>query len=165
MLTGDYNRAKKRGAPVYCGKVHAGLARRTNKSDAQLKEEKWWYDAFHRLFDADIIKQKKAEYFQKDYKANPDKYREQRKKKQPYQNEYCRQPGYKAYKHQYDVERWHKTNYGVFWEASILLMQLEKEIDIRLAKQENDIINKSQKRKRLWQKIQAKQNLSSLLQI
>jgi Neuraminidase (sialidase) len=76
--------------------------------------------------------------------------------------EYCRQPEYKEYKREYDVKYHAKKNYGEYWEAAILLNELENEIDNRTARKENKLYNKStSKRKRSWQKA-LKQTLRNL---
>src|SRR6478752_3381351 len=81
ILTGHYNRAMSCGLRVYCSRKHSGIGRRLHKSKYQLKEEKWWYDGFNRLFMQDEIKAAKAEYFKKDYAANPEKYKKIRQQK------------------------------------------------------------------------------------
>ncbi|WP_298845548.1 hypothetical protein [uncultured Clostridium sp.] len=91
-----YNQSIKRDAPQYCGKICAGLGRRLNKTHEQLKAEKAKYDDEYRKNNQKRIKQKKKEAFKKSYAENPDKYREQRKKRMPYHIEYCRQPKVRA---------------------------------------------------------------------
>lgn len=50
----------------------------------------------------------------------------------------------------YDRKYRAKKLYGEYWESSIILNEIQKEYDNRIVKQENNLINKSQKRKRLW---------------
>jgi len=164
---GDYNRATKLGAKLFCSLKCCGLNRRTNETEEEKKDVKTWYDLFIR---ASMTEEEKiiesinnALWFQLDYKANPAKYKKWRQKRMPKHIEYCRQPSYKAKKHQYDIKRNHKSKYGAFWEASIVLLQLEKELDKRVAKGELKLITKSQKRKRKWQKLQKQLTLNSLL--
>jgi hypothetical protein len=145
------------------------MGRRTNETQEEKKVYKQWYDLFIRASRSEdeywLYRFMGAVNFHMDYAANPEKYRRWRQEKQEAHNEYCRQPKYKEYKKGYDQSYRAKKDYGEFSEAAIVLMELEKEIDVRLAKKQNGLINKSQKRKRLWQKMQAKQNLSSLLEI
>ena len=70
--------------------------------------------------------------------------------------EYCRTPEYKLYKKQYDKVRVAKQNYGEFFEASIVLNQLDLLIlpEKKEAKIQKGTYNKSQKRKRLWNSLQ-----------
>jgi len=148
--TGHYNRAVKLGANLYCSKTCFGLGRRGNKSTEQKKAEKAEYDKQYRYYHREGIKQKKAEAFKKDYAANPEKYKEQRKKKMPKHVEYCRNPEYKAYKKEYDHKYRLEQRYGEFWEAASVLVALNNELDSKQIKYDNGIINKSQKRKRQW---------------
>lgn len=166
---GHLNRAKKIGSPIYCDRKCAGLGRRTNETTEEKKSIKSWYDAFLAVSmteeDMDLEILQRMVYFQIDYSRNPEKYKTERQRKMPSHLEYCRQPKYKEYKKEYDLNYRAKKDYGEFAEAAVVLFKLEKEIDVRLAKKQNNLINKSQKRKRLWQKIQAKQTISSLLAI
>ena len=57
------NRACSIGAPLYCGKECAGLARRVSKSAEQKRAEKAAYDAERRVLLADRIKAEKADYY------------------------------------------------------------------------------------------------------
>lgn len=91
-----YNQSVKRNAPHYCSKACAGLGRRLNKTSEQLKAEKAEYDREYREKNLERLKQQKKEAFQKDYTANPEKYREQRTKRMPYHVIYCRLPKARA---------------------------------------------------------------------
>jgi hypothetical protein len=166
---GQRRKSIRLGLPVYCSQTCTGLARRTNETPEEKKIHKQWYDLFIRASLTDeeraIKKMNAAILFQLDYQANPDKYKQERQRKMPGHVEYCRQPKYKRYKKEYDLNYRAEKEYGEFGEAVVVLIKLEREIDVRLAKKENGLINKSQKRKRLWQKMQAKQTTSSLLEI
>lgn len=164
IQTGHYNRARKLGYGVYCTRRHSGLGRRVDKSDAEKKEEKAWYDAFNRLALADEIRLRKAEYFQKDYAANPEKYRKWRRRRQQLHNEYCRHPKYRKWKKRYDRSYRANKFYGSMSEVFLAWLDLKNYIDNRFAKRQNNLTNKSQKRKRSCQKQTPKRNLSSLLQ-
>lgn len=91
-----YNQSVKRNAPHYCSKACAGLGRRLNKTSEQLKAEKAEYDRLYREKNAERLKQQKKEKFQKDYTANPEKYRERRQNRMPYHVAYCRLPKARA---------------------------------------------------------------------
>lgn len=145
------------GLNVYCNRKCAGLGRRTNETPEEKKAIKYWYDQFLNISmteeERELEELQRMVYFQWDYTNNPEKYRGIRIKKMPKHVEYCRQPEYKKKKQKYDEEYRAKKCYGEFWEAAIVLKKLENEIDFRESKRENKIYNKSQKRKRLWQKV------------
>lgn len=167
MKAGHYNRAMKMGLNVYCSRKHSGLGRRRNVSKEQLKEEKAWYDLFIRASmteeEKELDRLQNALYFQMDYSANPEKYRKERRRRQAAHNEYCRQPEYKKYKKGYDQQYRAKKNYGPYAESFLVLRELELAIDNRSAREQNNIHNKTQKRKRQWQKAKPKLPISSLL--
>lgn len=146
--TGHYNRSKKLGLNVYCGKVCAWKGHRTNETEQEKKQIKYWYDAFIRLCDEEKFKKQRQEYFKKDYAANPEKYREQRRRRYPEHLKYLQKPEYKKYKQAYDQQYRAKKLYGDFGEAAIVLHQLRTVVDNRRAKQDQGLFNKSQKRKR-----------------
>jgi len=166
---GHVNRARKLNAPLYCDKKCAGLGRRTNETEEEKKVYKQWYDLFIRASKTDeeriLAKINKQLLFHLDYRANPEKYREERRRKMPAHVEYCRQPKYKEYKRRYDEQYHAKNNYGDWWEAAIALKNLENEVDGREAFKQNKLYNKNTKtRKRLWVK-QLKQNVKNLQQL
>ena len=128
------------------------MARRLNESEDFKKLVKYFYDCFIFLDNPVYKKAKAKEFFNRDYAANPEKYRKWRKKKQAAHNIYCLSPQYKKYKKKYDRKYRCKKKYGEFAEAASVLFDLEKAIDNRLAVAQNGLINKSQIRKRKWQK-------------
>ncbi len=149
------------GAPTYCGKVCAGLARRAPpKSDEQKRAEKAAYDEKRRAEKADEIAEKKRAF----YEANRDRILAQmtvyRKTRMPAHVEYCRRPEYKVKKHQYDMRR-NEQEFAEFAETWRLLQDLEKEIrsqasayEVRV--QQGYYTRNAQKRRReLWQLIKA----------
>lgn len=137
---------------AYCNRVCSGLALRLNKTKEQKKEEKRLYDIERRKIKGDEIRAKKREYFKKDYAKNPEKYKEIRRKKYKKHLEYLSTPEYKAYKKEYDKKYRAKINYGEYWESGLLLQKIELQIDNREVKQQLNLINKSQKRKRNYEK-------------
>lgn len=163
IMAGHYNRAMKAGYGVYCSRKHSGLARRSGKTKAQKKQAKAAYDSLYRSEHAAALKLAKAAYFKKDYATNPKKYLCQRKKRQKWQNEYCRHPEYRKWKKEYDRTYRAKKHYGPIADIFLVWLDLRNEIDNRFAKTLNNIQNKSQKRKRSCQKQIPKNQLSSLL--
>lgn len=153
-LTGEINRAKKRGLNIYCSLKCSRIGRRLHKTKAQLKLEKWWYDAFNRQAMRDIIKEKKAEYFQRDYKANPEKYLQFRKGRQKKHNNYCMRPEYRVKKKSYDESHRAKKMYGPYAEAALILKEIENLIDSHEARIDKNCHNKKQKRSKLWKNLQ-----------
>ena len=147
---GEINRAIKRKAPVYCNLACAGIARRKHKTKERLIEEKRLYDMEYRRKNQAKLRAIKKEYFQKSY--DPQKAAIERKKKMPKHIEYCRQPEYKEYKKDYDKKYRAKNDYGEYWEAYLLLQNIEKEIDSRADWNERAIekgtLNKRQQRRR-----------------
>jgi hypothetical protein len=166
---GSRKKSIRLGLPIYCNQKCAGLGRRSNETPYEKKQIKSWYDMFLResMTEDDRIYDEfqRAVYFLIDYRNNPDKYKEWRNKRMPKHVEYCRQPEYKEYKKKYDEEYRAKKDFGDYWEAAIVLKNLDKEIDYRESKRQNKIYNKSTtKRKRQWQN-QLKQNHKNLLQL
>lgn len=144
--SGHLNRAKKLNAKIFCSQRCFGRSRRIKRTIKEKKAIKAAYDdQYHRR---DYVKAKKAEYFKKDYTANPEKYRKWRKKRQKKHNEYCRQPEYRKWKKQYDQQRRAKIQYGDYSEAAIALYQLAAIVDNRKAKSDQDNLNKSKKRRK-----------------
>jgi hypothetical protein len=149
------NRAAKIGAPLYCGKVCAGLARRLANppTDEQRRAAKAAYDAKRRNGPKrdEILSGKRAHYH-----ANKDEISERqavyRAAHMDRHVEYCRQPGYRVKKAMYDRRRRAELNFGDFSEAALLLDDIETAISERASKYEiystNGTLNKAQQRRR-----------------
>lgn len=150
---GAINRARKLGARIFCDRTCAGLARRAGKTKAQKVAEKKLYDAQYRQRDPAALKARKAAYFQQTY--DPAKAAVERKARMAQHIEYCRQPAYKAWKRAYDKQYNAKRDFGPFWEAALLLLQIEDEVESRMTRYEvyaaNGTLNKTQRRKREYQ--------------
>lgn len=146
---GDVNKAKKKGAPIYCSQKCAGIARRKTKDEK--KRIKAEYDRQYRLNNHDKIKAKKHEYFKKTY--DPKQAAIERKKRMPKHVEYCRRPEYRAYKKQYDAQYRDKKLYGEFAECFRLILDIEKFYEQEQVRQINNLHNKAQKRKKQWQQL------------
>lgn len=152
---GHYNRAIKQGLNIYCSRTCAGIGRRTSAEEK--KAVKAAYDK--KISNTPERKAARQRYFQKSYKANPEKYREIRKAKYPKHLEYLNTPEYKERKREYDKKYLAKRGYGAFAESAILLSELELFLKQTMPKElkfQMGITNKTQKRKRLWQR--AKKN-------
>jgi hypothetical protein len=151
----NVNRAAKIGAPLYCGRVCAGLARRLANppTDEQRRAAKAAYDAKRRSGPqrAEILAKKLAHYY-----ANHDRLKAEhavyRASHMDRHVEYCRQPEYKAWKADYDRKYRAKQNFGEFADAALLLADIDREVAQRASKYEiyltNGTINKALQRRR-----------------
>jgi hypothetical protein len=155
--TSAINRALKINAHLYCNKKCSGLARQIHRTNEENRILKAQYDKDYRSKNAIKLKLSKHDYFKKNY--DPLKASIDRKKKSKEHSEYCRQPKYKAYKRDYDKKYLAKKLFGEFWESAILIREIEKEYSKREVRQDNNLHNKSQKRKRLWKQIKNYQQL------
>ena len=148
---GGANRSLRLGLNLYCNRKCAVLSRRHNKSDAQKKLEKREYDKKYREKNRERLKIEKASWFANDYKNNPEKYKEWRKKIYKKHLEYLRRPAYRAYKKQYDHD-YRAKMHGEFWESWILLQKIDKEIGAKMSNYEirlkNKTLNKALQRSR-----------------
>ena len=147
---GAVNRAHAIGAPIYCGKVCAGLARRKPpKTKAQKVAEKASYDAAYRIKNREMLRAKKAAHFRRTY--DPEVARVERKKRAAFHAEYCRRPSYRLWKAEYD-RRYRATKYGEFADAYLLTIELNREIKSRSSnyeiRRQNQTGNKAQERDR-----------------
>lgn len=149
----DINRARRRGYGVYCSRICSGLARRVWKSEAEKKEEKAVYDMLYRAKNRQMLKAKKAAYFQRTY--DPEKAAVERKATMARHVDYCRRPEYREYKRQYDLNR-RAAEFGEYAEVYTILSQVESEIASRATRYEirvaNGTLNKSLRRKRDYAK-------------
>lgn len=147
---GAINRARRIGAPVYCGKECGGHGRRKGLSEAEKKQAKRLYDMEYRASNRALLKKKKRAYHERTY--DPKAAAIKRAVLMPRHVEYCRRPEYRAKKHEYDVKRIAKVAYGPFAEAFLTLRAIEREVherasdyDVRLA---NGTLNKKIQRSR-----------------
>lgn len=155
---GRYNRAIQLGAPLYCGKACAGLARRrpADVTADQLKAAKAAYDREYRARKRDELAAKKRAHYEANRPQILAQMAEYRKVRMPAHVEYCRRPEYRAKKADYDRER-NAAEFGDFGEAWRLLQDLEREIrsqasayEVRV--QQGYYTRNAQKRRReLWQ--------------
>lgn len=150
-LSGCVNRAKRLGLNIYCSRICSGLGRRVERTEEQKKQIKSEYDKQRRKELHNLISEKKKAFFKKDYTENPEKYRAWRKKRSPKHSEYCRQPEYKKKKVEYDKQHRAKKYYGEYAESFLLIMDISKEYDNRIIKQQQGLTNKAKIRKRSWQ--------------
>ena len=159
--TGHVNRALKMGNNIYCTRVCAGLGRRVERSEEEKKRIKSEYDKQrtdkHELW----YLLYRAFEFRVDYEENPEKYKKERERKYEAHLKYLQTDKYKAWKKKYDEKFRARKEFGIYWECAILLKQLEEQLlKIRPdgIKFQMGITNKTQKRKRLWQKTQRQIN-------
>lgn len=151
---GRFNKAEKISAPLYCGKECASASRRVERTEEEKKALKAAYDREYRKRDPEAMKAYKALYYQET--RDPERERAIRRAKMPQHVEYCRRPEYKAWKHEYDIQK-NAQEYGEFADAWRLLLDLEKEIRSQATAYERRVANgyytrNAQKRRReLWQ--------------
>lgn len=157
---GSVNRAIAKGAPLYCDRNCASIARRKFRTKEQKKEEKRLYDIEYRRLNRELLRAKKAEYHRRTY--DPTEAAAQRKKRMPYHVEYCRRPEYRQYKKSYDRQYRAKREYGTLWEAFLLTMEIRDEVirnssdyEIRL---EKGTINKKLQRRREYERTNSKKS-------
>lgn len=152
---GHINRSKKLGAPLYCNREYAGIARRENKTLQQKKEEKRLYDMGYRKKNLSMLKKKKSQYYQRT--RDPVKEAKIRKERMHLHIAYCQRPEYKEWKKKYDRKHRCKEEFGEFWEAASVLLDVENEIDSRISRyevyQQNGTLNKHLRRRREYDKI------------
>jgi hypothetical protein len=151
---GHANRAAKTGAPLYCGRACAGLARRraVPLSEAERKEAKRVYDAARRLAKhAELCAKKRDHYYanREPIKAKQTVYRAKHMQRHV---EYCRRPEYREWKKSYDRTYTAKQKFGEFADAFLLLQDIENEVAARATRYEiysaNGTLNKAQTRRR-----------------
>lgn len=119
--TAHVNRAAKIGAPLYCGKVCAGLARRNKNppTPEQRRAAKSAYDARRREGpQREVILAKKRDHYYANHERLKAKHAEYRAAHMDRHVEYCRQPEYRAKKSVYDRRRRAEMDFGGFSEAS-----------------------------------------------
>lgn len=124
---GCVNRSRAIGAPVYCGRACAGLARRLKSppTDAEKREAKRLYDEAYRAKHLASIKAKKAAHYK--VASDPEKERVYRKAHMHRHVEYCRRPEYRQWKAEYDKQL-RAAEYGPFAETFLLLLDVEREL-------------------------------------
>ena len=148
-------RLPRAGLKLFCNRICFGLSRRKEKSVAQKKAEKRLYDMQYRKLNAVKLKTEKAAWFKHTY--DPKKARVIRHKNMARHVEYCRRPEYRAWKSQYDAAYRAKKDYGPFWEAAMLLVEIDNEIGQRATNEElafaKGTVNKAQTRRREYESI------------
>lgn len=151
--------ARAKGA-MFCNKTCAGLYHRKGLSTEQIKENKRLYDIEYRRINFETRKVQKAAYFKANY--NPEQAAIERKKTMARHVEYCRQPAYRAKKKVYDRQYRAKSRFGEFWEAYLMLLDVENEVDSRMdqyqIRLQNGTYNKTQRRHRHEQRINSEKS-------
>jgi hypothetical protein len=158
---GHVNRSLKAGAPLYCNRACAGLARRSKSTPtaAERRANKAAYDREYRARNLERLRAEKAERYQRT--RDPVKEREVRKARMPQHVEYCRRPEYRAWKADYDRQRT-AAEYGPYAETYRLLLDLEREIRSRATKYERYVArgyftrSAQERRRELWRALNRK---------
>lgn len=147
---GAINRALRNGAPIYCDRECAGIARRQWKDAETKRAEKAAYDRRRRAEKAAEIRAAKREYHKRTY--DPAKARVDRAAKMHRHVEYCRRPEYRAWKRDYDRQFRARQQFGEFAEAALILCDIESEVGSRATRTEvyaaKGTLNKKQNRRR-----------------
>ena len=153
--SGAVNRARRKGAPLYCNRTCAGLARRCNKTTATRRAEKAAYDREYREKNSAMLKAKKAAHFKATY--DPATAAIQRKKTMPRHVAYCRRPEYREYKQEYDRQHRAKKEYGDYAEAYMATMAIIREVNDRMPRSDlyrnRGTQNKTQNRRRDYERL------------
>lgn len=152
-LPAHVNRSISIGAPLYCGRRCAGIARQTPKpTEAEAKAAKAEYDRQYRAANLEKIKADKLAWYRANHADILARETAKRPKKMPYHLEYCRQPDYRAKKSKYDLQFRARKQFGEFSEAFLLLRDVETEISQRASRYEiysqNGTLNKALRRRR-----------------
>ncbi len=154
---GQRKKSIRLGLPIYCGRKCSGLGRRTNETKEDKIVHKQWYDLFIRASmsddERDLRSIQALVLFHLDYRANPEKYRQERQRKMPAHIEYCRRPEYKEWKRSYDEHYRAHKDFGEFAGAAVVLKQIEKIVDSKKIRIEKDCHNKRQKRLKIWKNL------------
>lgn len=151
---GRANRAAQLGAPLYCGRACAGLARRLANppTEAERKEAKRLYDEKRRAEKHDEICAKKLAYYYANHERFKSEHAVYRAKNMHRHVAYCQQPGYRAWKKEYDRQYKARLYFGEFSEAFLLLMDIDNEIATQATRYEiytaNGTLNKARTRRR-----------------
>lgn len=158
--TGGVNRSRRLGAPVFCSRACSGARRRVSRTEVEKKVLKAEYDRQRRadLGEA-LLSEKRAAYrdrLARDAEKVRAAQRALREKRREAHLEYIRRPEYRAWKQDYDRRHRAIKFFGPFAEAFLVLQDLEREIASRATRteiyRENGILNKTQKRKRDYEK-------------
>lgn len=131
-MAGAANRADKLGAPLYCGRVCSGLARRVNRSAEEKKDAKAEYDRQRRAELCEKLRKEKRDAYYASHEENKARAAELRRTAEYKEKhlEYLRTPEYRAKKKEYD-DKLREAEYADFAESWRLLLALEKEIRSR----------------------------------
>lgn len=145
--TGHVNRARKLGMKMFCSQKCFGLDRRVNRTEEEWKKIKADYDREYRKNNP--IKDLKTKAYNESPRGRAAQKRNREKRKEKHA-EYIKSERYRKWKHDYDKKYHAQSNYGEFWEAAILLNEIEtillpQRLEVKIQK---GIYNKSQNRKR-----------------
>ncbi len=156
--TGEVNRALKRRLPIYCNRVCAGLSKRKPKlTQGEFKEKKRLYDIEYRAKNSDRIKAEKAIKWRQWYNVEEESKKRRTPEYRARHKAYLNTTEYKEYKKKYDLIYRNKQDYGDFWEAAILSLEIDREVTSRMddveVRRQNGTLNKSLQRKRDYERL------------
>lgn len=136
------NRADRAGAPLYCSRMCAGLARRVFRLPEEKRARKSEYDKARRAAIGDKLRTQKRETRFANHAEHLRIEAERRRLPHVKQahRDYIKRPEYKAKKRVYDESK-RKEEYGEFADAWQLLLQLEKEIRSQATSYERRVAN------------------------
>ena len=151
--TGAVNRARRLGAPLFCGKACAGRSRRIVPLTAEEKKAaKAAYDRARRLLKGDQIRAEKRAFYQANRERISVGLAQYRRTHRSQHAAYCRTPEYRAWKKEYDRKHLAKKHFGQFADAALALREIEATLDSQASWHErhaiNGTINKAQQRRR-----------------
>lgn len=159
LETGAINRAIRQGAPIYCTRECAGLARRLQNppTEAERKAAKAVYDREFRSRHGKRERKKAQNRAWHLANYDPEAARIERAANMARHVQYCRRPEYVAKKREYDREYRAKQDFGEFWESAMLLTDLQSEVLSRATRYEIDLmdgtLNKKQQRRRDYERL------------
>ena len=160
--TGEVNRARKAGLPLHCNRVCAGLGRRDARTLEQKKADKRLYDMEYRRKNREMLKAKKAATWRNWYKPEEQSKKRRTPEYRAKHRAYLSKPEYKEYKKKYDLIYRNKQDYGDYWEAAILALEIDREVESRMddveVRRQNGTLNKSLQRKRDYERLISNQS-------
>lgn len=155
--SGHINRSAKKGAGLYCNLTCSAQAKslRQYRSPEQKIENKKIYDERYRAENRAMLAKKKADRHLLTY--DPLKQREFNQARMKDHVEYCRRPEYRAKKKKYDRVYRAQRDYGEFWEASLIVQDIDNEVKTRMDNVElaraKGTLNKTKQRRRDYDRL------------
>ena len=149
-LTGDVNRARRNGKPLYCSRecwVPAAAEKKQKnppKNTPEGRAFKAEYDRRRRERLGEALRAEKRAAYRARVEGDTERLRAEQKalreKRREAHAAYCRRPEYREWKREYD-RALRAREYGEFAEAHVALMHLQAEIDSRMSREEIYVAN------------------------